>query len=143
LCNTLIQAAGRRVIFYHPGLGTMEPTRELSPIRRRLAKALGLAVGYGLEDDIRDAYVFLMNQFEPGDRLFLFGFSRGAYTARAVTALLHMYGLIRPGNEPLILYAIRMMMGIQAFSESKSARAQELRHNYFELATQFFKQHFS
>ena len=53
-----------------------------------------------------------MNHYEEGDRVFLFGFSRGAYTVRAVAALLHMYGLIRPGNEPLVPYAIRMMMAI-------------------------------
>jgi uncharacterized protein (DUF2235 family) len=53
--------------------------------------------------------VFLMNRFELGDRLFLFGFSRGAYTVRTRAALLHMYGLIRKGNEPLVPYAIRML----------------------------------
>jgi uncharacterized protein (DUF2235 family) len=62
---------------------------------------------YG-ENDVRDGYVFVMNNFEPGDHLFLFGFSRGAYTVRALAALLHVYGLIRKGNEPLVPYAIRM-----------------------------------
>jgi uncharacterized protein (DUF2235 family) len=42
-----------------------------------------------------------MQQFEPHDALFMFGFSRGAYTVRAVASLLHMYGLLPPGNEPL------------------------------------------
>src|SRR5262249_14758015 len=64
---------------------------------------------YGLASDVRDAYVFIMNHFEPGDRLFLFGFSRGAYTVRVVAALLHMYGLVPIGNEPLAPYAIRML----------------------------------
>jgi hypothetical protein len=50
-----------------------------------------------------------MQQFEPHDALFMFGFSRGAYTVRAVASLLHMYGLLPPGNEPLVPYAIRMM----------------------------------
>src|SRR5437879_5923614 len=102
----------------------MEPSRELSPIRRKIAKVLGLAVGYGLDADIRDAYVFLMNQFEEGDRLFLFGFSRGAYTVRAVASLLHMYGLIARGNEPLAPYAIRMWRAIQPrrFPEGGRAR---------------------
>lgn len=42
----------------------------------------------------------------------MFGFSRGAYTVRSLAAVLRMYGLIRPGNEPLVPYAIRMLMGI-------------------------------
>src|SRR5579864_970864 len=78
LFSTLVQDSARQVAYYHPGLGTMEPAAELSPIRRKIAKALGLAFGYGLEFDIRDAYVFLMNNYEEGDRVFLFGFSRGA-----------------------------------------------------------------
>jgi hypothetical protein len=87
----------------------------------------GLAVSYGLERDVRDAYAFLMQQFEPDDALFMFGFSRGAYTARAVASLLHMYGLLPAGNEPLIPYAIRMM---NATNRQKSEAA-------FELADDF------
>ena len=57
-------------------------------------RMMGQAFGAGLDQDIRDAYLFIVNNFEPDDRLFLFGFSRGAYTARAVASLLRMYGLI-------------------------------------------------
>jgi hypothetical protein len=85
-------------------VGPGEPPGSLTALSRRITKLLGQAVGFGLEADIRDAYAFLINHFEPGDRVYFFGFSRGAYTIRAVTALLHMYGLIRPGNEPLIPY---------------------------------------
>jgi uncharacterized protein (DUF2235 family) len=133
LFSTLIHDPVRQVAFYHPGLGTMEPARELSPLRRKIAKILGQAVGYGLEDDIRDAYVFLMDQFEEGDRLFLFGFSRGAYTVRAVAALLHMYGLIPKGNEPLVPYAIRMMLAIHRVGSG----ARDKTHAYFRLADDF------
>jgi uncharacterized protein (DUF2235 family) len=125
-----------QVSFYHPGLGTMEAVGALTSTARQATKLLGLAFGYGLESDIRDAYVFIMNAFEEGDRLYLFGFSRGAYTARAVAALLHMYGLIPQGNEPLVPYAIRMMVATsrnkkpadvfqlaQEFRETFSARA--------------------
>jgi uncharacterized protein (DUF2235 family) len=87
----------------------MEAVGALTSVSRNTTKFLGLAFGYGLEADVRDAYAFLMQQFEPDDTLFMFGFSRGAYTVRAVASLLHMYGLLPPGNEPLILYAIRMM----------------------------------
>jgi uncharacterized protein (DUF2235 family) len=99
----------RQVAFYHPGLGTMEAAAALTNIARQTTKLLGLAIGYGLEADVRDAYAFLMQQFRPGDTLYMFGFSRGAYTVRAVAALLYMYGLLPAGNEPLIPYAIRML----------------------------------
>jgi uncharacterized protein (DUF2235 family) len=117
--------------YYHPGLGTMEPAGALTTFARKVTKTMGMAFGYGLASDIRDAYVFLVNHYRPGDRVFLFGFSRGAYTVRAVASLLHMYGLIRPGNEPLVPYAIRMLTGIER------GRRGEARGAYFELARAF------
>jgi len=102
----------QQVAFYHPGIGTMAAVGALTTWSREVTKLLGLAIGYGLEADICDAYVYIMNNFEPGDRLFLFGFSRGAYTVRIVTGLLRMYGLISPGNAPLVPYAIRMLMAV-------------------------------
>jgi len=109
LFYALAHDPARQVTFYHPGLGTMEPPGALTGFAKRVTRLLGKAIGYGLEADVRDAYVFLMNHVEPEDRVFLFGFSRGAYTVRVVASLLHMYGLIPPGNEPLVPYAIRMM----------------------------------
>src|SRR5258708_1401323 len=110
---TLARDPTRQVAFYHPGLGTMEPPGALTRATRTATRLLGRAFGYGLETDIRDAYVFLMKNFEEGDRVFLFGFSRGAYTVRAVASLLRMYGLISAGDEPLVPYAIRMMLATQ------------------------------
>ena len=122
LYSTLIQDSNQQVSYYHPGLGTMEPAGALTTFSRKMTKILGMAIGYGLNNDIRDAYVFLMRNFQAGDRLFLFGFSRGAYTVRGVAALLRMYGLIRPGNEPLVPYAIRMMLGIQRSAGDDAAQ---------------------
>lgn len=121
-----------QMTFYHPGIGTMEPFGSLSPVTRKLTRLLGMAVGYGLENDIRDAYAFLIQTYSPGDRIYLFGFSRGAFTVRAVASLIHWYGLIRKDNEPLIPYAIRMLMAIQKADGNKDAVGQ-----YFDLAEQF------
>ena len=120
LFYVLVHGSAEQVTYYHPGLGTMEAIGAVTMTARKVTKLLGKAIGYGLEADICNAYVFLMNHFQPDDRVFLFGFSRGAYTVRAVAALLHMYGLIRPGNEPLVPYAIRMMMAITSFMAAAS-----------------------
>ncbi len=112
LFSTLIDDPARQVIFYHPGLGTMGPPGALTKFDKWWTRTLGLAFGRGLADDIRDAYVFLMEYFEEGDKVFLIGFSRGAYTVRSLASVLHLYGLIRKGNEPLVPYAIRMMVDI-------------------------------
>jgi uncharacterized protein (DUF2235 family) len=125
-----------QITYYHPGLGTMEPAGALTPLARKITKLLGMAVGFGLSDDIFRAYSFLMEQYQDGDKVFLFGFSRGAYTVRAVCSLLHMYGLIRPGNEPLVPYAVRMMLAIQR-ARGNDAKQNDARQRYFALANQF------
>jgi len=98
----------RQVAFYAPGLGTMGAPNALTKTAQALTRLLGLAFGYGLTKHLSDAYIFLMNHYRPDDRVFLFGFSRGAYTVRALAGLLHMYGLIRRGDEVLAPYALRM-----------------------------------
>jgi uncharacterized protein (DUF2235 family) len=98
-----------QVAYYHPGLGTLGDPTALSKFQKWWTRVRGLAFGYGLSRNIADAYKFLMDNFEEGDRVFLFGFSRGAYTVRALAALLHIFGLIRKGNEVLIPYAQRML----------------------------------
>lgn len=132
-----------QIAFYHPGLGTMEAPAALTPAARMVTRVLGLALGYGLSNDIRNAYTFLMNNYEDGDRVYLFGFSRGAYTARCVCSLLAMYGLIRPGNDPLVPYAVRMMIAINKGREKlkqSTDRDGEYRKavdQYFQLAKDF------
>jgi uncharacterized protein (DUF2235 family) len=97
-----------QIAYYHPGLGTMGAPTALSKLAQWWTKMKGLAFGYGLASNIGDAYAYLMETYEEGDRVYLFGFSRGAYTVRALAAMLHMYGLLRPGNEGLVRYIARM-----------------------------------
>jgi uncharacterized protein (DUF2235 family) len=141
LFYTLVHDPAQQVAYYHPGVGTMEPPGTLTGLGRSATKLMGLAFGFGLKADIRDAYVFLMKNFSEGDRVYLFGFSRGAYTVRAVTGLLHWYGLIRKGNEPLVPYAIRMLAAINKTNEKRRETQKELIDNYFRLAREF-KDHF-
>ena len=114
LYSTLVDDAARQLIFYHPGVGTMEAPGALTSWGRKATILAGIAVGYGLERDITAAYTFIMNNYRAGegDRLFLFGFSRGAYTVRAIASLLRSCGILRPGHETSIPYAIRLMNAI-------------------------------
>jgi uncharacterized protein (DUF2235 family) len=136
LYYTLHQNPSEQITYYHPGLGTMEPAGALSTSTRRITKLLGMAFGYGLEYDIRDAYVFLMEFYEPGDKVFFFGFSRGSYTVRAVASLLRMYGLVHRGNAPLVPYAIRLMLGIER-AKGASTTSNQILKDYFRLAQGF------
>lgn len=108
LYSVLVNDPARQTTYYHPGLGTMGAPGALTRLAQGWTRMLGLAFGYGLMGNLGDAYRFLMNAYEPGDRVFLFGFSRGAYTVRALAAMLHMFGLIAKGNDGLIPYAARL-----------------------------------
>ena len=96
-----------QVAYYHPGVGTMGAPTARNRIEKQWTRLTGLAFGAGFRDNVFDAYHFLMTLYNEGDRLFFFGFSRGAYTVRALTGLLHAYGLLRPGNEGHLPYAWR------------------------------------
>ena len=94
--------------YYHPGVGTLGAKNAFTAVGKWWTKVRGLAFGYGLSDNIADVYLFLMSQYRPGDRIFIFGFSRGSFTARALCGLLQMCGLLTPGNEALIPYGLRL-----------------------------------
>ena len=102
-----------QIAYYHPGLGTMGAPNALSKFGQWVTKVAGQAFGFGLSGILTDTYTFLMENFEAGDKIYLFGFSRGAYSCRALAAMLHMFGLVRRGNEPLIPYVLRMFKAKQ------------------------------
>ncbi|MCG7362374.1 DUF2235 domain-containing protein [Roseomonas sp. ACRSG] len=59
-----------------------------------LQKLLGGATGEGVDDNIRSGYMFLAQNYVPGDKIFLFGFSRGAFTARSLAGFMAACGLL-------------------------------------------------
>ncbi|QEG38123.1 T6SS phospholipase effector Tle1-like catalytic domain-containing protein [Roseimaritima ulvae] len=96
----------QQVAFYAPGVGTFSPSMAWTRPGRAFGKLMGLALGIGYRQTIEDAYWFIVENYEPGDRICLFGFSRGAYTARVVAALLHGVGVLQRGNRHLVRYAL-------------------------------------
>lgn len=95
-----------QVAFYDPGVGTFSFLgRELG---RRAGILLGKAFGAGLQQNIEDAYRYLMDRYEIGDNVFLFGFSRGAYTVRALAGMLNKCGLLQKGSNNLLPYASKI-----------------------------------
>jgi uncharacterized protein (DUF2235 family) len=78
-----------QVVFYHDGIGTRGPTDRFT----------GGAFGHGMETNIRTLYRFLVYSFEPGDEIYLFGFSRGAFTVRSLAGFMHKVGLIQKDDD--------------------------------------------
>lgn len=70
-----------------------------------ISSILDEAVGSGLGNHIRAGYSFLMQNYAEGDKICLFGFSRGAYTARSLAGMLHKVGLLPRDNEQQIAFA--------------------------------------
>jgi len=97
-----------QVAYYHPGVGTMGDPAEKYWILRKWSALKGLAFAAGFKNNIFDAYTYLMSVYNEGDRVYLFGFSRGSYTVRALAGLLDGYGLLQRGNEGHLPYAWRL-----------------------------------
>ena len=108
LAQVLERDPQRQRLYYDPGIGTLPEPNAFTRVQKWISKVYGLAFGGGLLGKVAEAYVFLMDSWEPGDRVFLFGFSRGAYTARAVAGMLYKVGLLTQGNEELIPFAWHM-----------------------------------
>lgn len=75
----------KQIVYYDSGVGT----------RGLLDKMTGGAFGHGLDIEVREAYRFLCLNYEDGDEIYLFGFSRGAYTVRSLAGLIYSCGLVR------------------------------------------------
>ncbi|SET40909.1 DUF2235 domain-containing protein [Thalassotalea agarivorans] len=73
----------KQVVFYDWGIGSYHN------------KLLGGAIGAGLDKNIKDAYRFLVHNYSEGDEIFLFGFSRGAYTVRSLCGMLNNCGILK------------------------------------------------
>src|SRR3984957_7865233 len=93
--RVLIKDENQRV-YYHPGVGTigLQSTRER--LKQETYGVFSLATGAGLDEDILAAGRFLCENYQSGDRVWLFGFSRGAYTVRVLAAFIHVIGLMPP-----------------------------------------------
>lgn len=96
-----------QVHHYEPGVGTPQMYSG-GLIVREIKRLLGLVFGLGLQKNVKDAYRFLIENYEPGDQVFLFGFSRGAYTARILAGLIHKVGLLHQPDPTLIRRALRL-----------------------------------
>lgn len=87
-----------QIVYYGEGVGT----------GNWVDKFTGGAFGHGVEDNILDAYRFLVANYEPGDELYLFGFSRGAFTARSVAGMIRKCGILRRESVDRYLEAVEL-----------------------------------
>lgn len=87
-----------RTTFYDPGVGNpgeLPGATVWDQIRRTFDRRQGLAFGRGVFENMAECYLFLMQHYQPGDQIYLFGFSRGAFTARSVAGLVNQFGVLQ------------------------------------------------
>ena len=94
-----------QVGYYHPGVGTEGDPRARARSRDGGPRPKAWRLRRDSKTTFFDAYRHLMETYDDGDRVYLIGFSRGAYTVRALAGLLDGYGLLCKGNDGHLPYA--------------------------------------
>ena len=138
-----------QIAFYDAGLGSKGGVgMEDRGAWRRIYNVLSQATGLGITRNIIDCYSAIMRLWEPGDRIFLFGFSRGAYTARCVAGVLYYCGIptqmkdgsrLKRDQKTLEAIASEAVQGVYQYGSSikgdplkqeRSTRARRFRADY-------------
>ncbi|WP_319531071.1 DUF2235 domain-containing protein [uncultured Cohaesibacter sp.] len=125
----------KQLVFYDPGVGTFGSSDTLSRITLKTNELIGLAFGRGINENVLEAYRFLIDNYDDGrssgrepDRIYLFGFSRGAYTARVLAGFIHTMGRIEREQLNLLSYAYRAYRNI-GYSRDEERVANEERYS--------------
>lgn len=119
-----------QVVFYDPGVGTFGGENSASYYYRKTIEIWGLATGWGLDQNVKEAYRFLSEHYDNGkrdgkrvddpDQIYLFGFSRGAYTARVLAGFIRAIGIIPKDNINLLDYAYRAYKNVGSTSDDNT-----------------------
>lgn len=127
-----VEKNDEQVVFYDQGVGTLGRRYTWGWLLQEFKNVLGLAFGLGLDQNVLQAYEFLVENYEEhkvrgrsrpvGDNIYIFGFSRGAHTARVLAGLLFEVGLIKPNQIHLAgaaLTAYKQSENPQSISENQ------------------------
>ncbi|KAL0961461.1 hypothetical protein HGRIS_006406 [Hohenbuehelia grisea] len=121
-----------QLCYYQAGIGTFFNPGVVSPIFEWCAKILDQAIAWYLDHHVMDGYRFLMQNYRVGDKICVFGFSRGAYTARALAGMLYKVGLLPRDNQEQIPFAYKLYKredkeGVQLSSGFKQTFCQDVK----------------
>ena len=97
--DALDLSKGDQIYIYDDGVGT----ERFKPLA-----LLGGAVGLGLQRNVQQLYAFLCRNYRPGDDVYLFGFSRGAFTIRVLVGLIHGMGLVSGASDRELQRNVRL-----------------------------------
>lgn len=118
-----------QLVYYHPGVGTS------GNIFQRMA---GGIAGADLDNHIMEAYGDVVDHYEPGDQLFFFGFSRGAYTVRSLAGFIRKCGILKPENKDQIAAGFAIYRTRDEPEKADSPAAVQFRDAYSYPAAVYF-----
>ena len=110
----LAKKSPTQIAYYDPGVGTGGWAYDEESGKLRALSDKG--TGAGLQKNVNDAYRYLMEVYEEQDHIFLFGFSRGAFTVRSLAGMLHKVGLLERNADNHLEYAAKI------YNRRKNAR---------------------
>ena len=114
--------APEQAVFYDPGVGTGPGW---------FARIAGGAFGWGLSDNVKDGYRFIVEHYrEPDDEIYLFGFSRGAYTARSIAGMVRCIGIAKAEHVARVDEAYRIYRKRDTKNEADKPAALRFREEY-------------
>jgi uncharacterized protein (DUF2235 family) len=116
-----------QLTFYQPGIGTIAMPDSWGRWRQRFRSIFEMATGYGLDRDVLSGYRFLCEHYRDGDRIFLFGFSRGAYTVRVLAGMIYLIGLLRDHQVNFAGYALK------AYKTASEKDGYQVAHDFSEV----------
>ncbi len=127
-----------QIPFYHPGVGVKpnffeqgaEKVAGWLHIHTANRNLLQGATGDGIDKNIKDCYRWLVQQYVPGDEIYLFGFSRGAYTVRSLAGFIRNSGLIKQDDDGLLNDAFRLYRDRSKDTDPKSSIAANFRQQH-------------
>ena len=114
----------RQVLFYDRGLGT---TAHCSRFMRFLANT----TGFGISKNLKECYRFIFENYQAKDKIFLFGFSRGATTVRSLAGFIEMFGMLPKSRPELIARAYRIYQ--ISDPERRKIKAKEFREKHHNM----------
>jgi len=121
----------KQLVYYQTGIGTYTADKNASSIKSSIHKSLDEMFAWSIDAHVMGGYEFLMQNYVTGDKICLFGFSRGAYTARSLAGMLYKVGLLPEGNFQQVTFAYKMFtradrVGWEQSKEFKKAFSQQV-----------------
>ncbi|KAF8349608.1 hypothetical protein F5887DRAFT_878546 [Amanita rubescens] len=98
----------KQMVYYQAGIGTYTTPEIATPFMSNISKILDEMLAWNLDAHVMGGYEFLMQNYIAGDRICIFGFSRGSYTARSLAGMVHKVGLLPADNRQQVPFAYKM-----------------------------------